>query len=81
MSSIPEFHYEEFEDYLFNAIQLSRNLSFDDCCDSVDVLRQLTFAADTIEMFSREVAYYMGELEPKGDLVAPGSHEGTEKIS
>lgn len=80
MTSQPEFSYQEFEDYLFNAIQLSRNLSVNDCSDSEDVRRQLRLAMSIIEMFERNIAYYIDELEPKGDLVAPGSREGIDKI-
>lgn len=75
----PKFHCEEFEDYLFNAIQLSRHLTVDDCSDAEDVLRQLRLAISTVDNFSRESFYYMEELEPKGDLVAPVSREGIDK--
>lgn len=57
LSRAPEFHYEEFEDYLFNAIQLSRNLTVDDCSDAEDVLRQLRLAISTVDNFSRESVY------------------------
>ncbi len=81
----PEFYYQEFEDYLFDAIIISRNLNADYCCDSDDVLRKLSLARGEIDMFLLRVDEYralknieeankrMKELEPEGNLVAPSS--------
>lgn len=77
----PEFYYHEFEDYLFMAIQISRQLRYDNCVDSDDILRQLNLAKSTVESFLTRINLYeIKELEPNGDGVAHRSHEGIDKI-
>jgi hypothetical protein len=73
----PKFYYDEFEDYLFKAIQLSRELTFDNCVDSDEVLRQLSLATGTVESFLTRVnRYAIKELEPDGQGVAPPNQKG-----
>jgi hypothetical protein len=63
MKEKPEFHYEEFEDYLFNAIQISRDLTADDLSDYDDVMRYLSLAQGEVDSFYKRVSAYHKENE------------------
>ena len=47
----PFFYHDEFQDYLFRAIQDARGLTVEDVSNSDDVLRSLKLAIRNVEVF------------------------------
>jgi hypothetical protein len=55
MKEKPQFDYEQFEDYLFMAIQRARSLHVLDICDDEDVLRYLKLAERQVRWFMKDM--------------------------
>lgn len=63
----PFFYHDEFQDYLFRAIQDARGLTVEDVSNSDDVLRSLKLAISNVEVFLNLANNYYSKKEESPD--------------